>query len=244
MRAGRDLALQEFGLTEEMPFCPEETGMEDITSALDNLMVRRVDINLLNNKRRRLSSRKQIDKKEIDDVIVKALMRLTNTVEECFAYEHQAKIVRNKVTSRKISKNLRESKSKQIFRKRILEETRTRTKLRQYKIQHDVETKIKEATAQAIANRQEEIRAQKNKSKKGQLEIAEQEFHRIAQMEKEDELNRQKRNRISSRARVVEKKKLQRENVASSLRRLRRGMDNLDSAADAMLNRRLVIKTE
>ncbi|KAK8899518.1 hypothetical protein M9Y10_001834 [Tritrichomonas musculus] len=244
MRVGRNLALQEFRLADEMPFCREENGMEDITSALDHLMVRRVDINMLNNKRRRLSSKRQIEKKEIDDVVVKALMRLSNAVQECFSYDHQAKVVRNKATSRKISRNVRESKSKQIFRKRILEETQTRTLLRQKKIEHDVETKIKEATAQAIANRQEEMRARKKKSNKPMLDIAEQEFDRIARIEQEEELNRQKRNRISSKARVNEKRKRQRETVAQSLSRLRKGMDNLDSAADAMLNRRLVIKAD
>ncbi|OHT03633.1 hypothetical protein TRFO_28958 [Tritrichomonas foetus] len=242
MRRGRNIALQEFRLVDEMPFCPEESGMEDITSALDQLMIRRVDNSILNNKRRRLQSRKQIEKKEIDDVVVKALMRLSNAVQDCFAFEHQAKVVKNKVTSRKITRNVRESKSKQLFRKKILEETQTRTVLRQRKIQHDVENKIREATATAIANRQEEIRSSRKERSHNMLQIAEQEFERIARIEEEDALKKQRSNRISSKARVVEKRKVQKESVAKSLATLRRGMDNLDCAADAMLNRRLVIK--
>ena len=183
-------------------------------------------------------------KKEIDDVVVKALMRLSNAVQECFAYEHQAKIIKTKVTSRRISRNARESKSRQLFRKRVLEESQARAMTRQNKIKHNVEMKIKEAAGTAIANRQEEMRTHRKEKKYDMLQIAEQEFDRIARLEEEEADKKQKRERISSKARCLEKRKIQKENVAKSLATLRRGHDNLDSATDAMLNRRIIIKFE
>ena len=243
MRYGRDRALQEFRLVDEMPFCKEEDGIEEITSALNNLMLRRVDQSMLNAKRRRLQSRKQIEPMEIDDVVVKSLMRLCNAVQDCFAMEHQASVVRTKATSRRIAKTARESKAKQLFRKKVLEETQRRTVMRQKKIEHDVEEKIKEATQIAIANRKEEARVQRKEKDRKLLDIAEQEFNRIARYEEEETDKIFKERRAVKKAQICKRRQEHRDDVSKSLATLRRGMDQLDSAADAMLSRRFVIKT-
>lgn len=242
MRSGRNQALEEFRLVDEMPFCPEESDLEELTSALDQLMVRRVDQNLLNNKRRRIQSRKTIEKKEIDDVVVKSLMRLCNAVQDCFTYEHQVKVIQKQATTRKIVRTQRESKSKQIYRKRILDEAQQRTKLRKVKIVNTVKNKIEEATAQAIAARQEEVRAQKKEKGHKLLEVAEQEFNRISEYEAETTEKKQQTRRVQSKARVSMRRQQHRDNVHQSIQTLRHGLDELDSAADAMLNRRFVIK--
>ena len=243
MRHGRDRALQEFRLVDEMPFCKEEDGIEEITSALNNLMMRRVDQSMLNAKKRRIQSRKQIEQMEIDDVVVKSLMRLCNAVQDCFAMEHQASLVRTQATSRRIAKTARESKAKQLFRKKVLEETQRRTVMRQKKIEHDVEQKIQEATQIAIANRKEEVRAQRKERDRRLLDVAEQEFNRIARYEDEDAEKKFTERRVMKKARIDKKRKEHRDDVSKSLATLRRGMDQLDSAADAMLSRRFVIKT-
>lgn len=243
MRAGRDRALQEFRLADEMPFCKEEGDIEEITKALDRLMVRRVDQSMLQAKRRRIQSKRVIEKKEIDDVVVKSLMRLCNAVEDCFAFAHQAAVVRNKAVTRKISKTARETKAKQIFRSRLLEETQTREKLREQKVDRELEAKIKEATAIAIANRKEEVRASKREKDRRLLDIAEQEFNRISQFEAEETDEKNRKRRIAKRAQVVQRRQEHRDNVSKSLSTLRKGMDKLDSAADAMLSRRFVIRT-
>ena len=243
MRSGRDRALQEFRLVDEMPFCKEEKGVEQITSALENLMMRRVDQQLLNAKRRRLQSRKTVEPKEIDDVVVRALQHLCNAVQDCFAMEHQAAVVRNRVTSRRITKTARESKSKQIFRKKVLEETQRRTVIRQKKIERDIEEKIREATAIAIANRKEEVKAQRKEKDKRLLEVAEQEFNRIVRYEDEKSEKKFNEERVAHHAQICKQRRDHREDVKKSLATLRRGLDELDSAADAMLSRRFVIKT-
>lgn len=243
MRVGRNRALQEFRLADEMPFCKEEGDIEEITNALDHLMVRRVDQSMLQAKRRRIQSKRVIEKKEIDDVVVKSLLRLCNAVQDCFAFEHQAAVVRNKAVTRKITRTARETKSKQILRKRILEETQTRTMLRQQKIEHDIEEKIKEATAIAIANRKEEVRSNKREKDRRLLDVAEQEFNRIAQFEEEETEKKNRTKRIAKRAQVSQKRQQHRDDVSKSLATLRMGMDKLDSAADAMLSRRFQIRT-
>ena len=122
----------------------EEVRIEDLTSALDRVLSKRVDSQLLRGKKRRLQSRKPPDQKPIDDVIVKSLMRLTGVVEDCFTFEHQASLTQRKAVQRQVGRTVRESKAKQLFRKRILEETQARTKQRQMQIERTLETKIRE----------------------------------------------------------------------------------------------------
>ena len=66
---------------------------------------------------------------------------------------------------------------------------------RQNKIKHNVEKKIKEAAGTAIANRQEEMRTHRKEKKYDMLQIAEQEFDRIARLEEEEADKKQKNNK-------------------------------------------------
>jgi aminopeptidase N len=242
MRQGRDRALKEFRLVDEMPFCRAEGDIEEITSALNNVMVRRVDQGLLQAKRRRLASRKPLDQKEIDDVIVKALMRLSGAVQDCMAYEHQADVVTRTATSRRISRTVRDSKAKQLFRRKVLEETQTRTMLRQKRIERDIEAKVNEAAAAAVATRKEEVRSNKRERDRKLLSVAEQEFVRRVELNEEAAATKSRNRRIAKRASVDLKRREHRADVGQSLTTLRRGLDQLDSAADAMIHRRFVIR--
>ena len=242
MRRGRDQALWEFHLVDEVPVCNEEVRIEDLTSALDRVLSKRVDSQFLRGKKRRLQSRKPPDQKPIDDVIVKSLMRLTGVVEDCFTFEHQASLTQRKAVQRQVGRTVRESKAKQLFRKRILEETQARTKQRQMQIERTLETKIRDATAIALANRREENRERTNKTDRMSLDVAEQEFQRIVQFEDDRSRARFERKRIAKKARICQKRRQHRDDVVRSLTELKKGLDKLDSAADAMLNRRFGIK--
>ena len=243
MRRGRDLALREFNLASEVPVCEQECGIEELTSALDRVLMKRVDQGMLRAKKRRLQSKQPVQANPMDEILVKSLMRLCGAVEDCFAYAHQAAIVRNKATERRVSRAVRESKAKQLFRKKVLEETQLRTKQRQFRIEHNLEAKIREATAAAIANRKEEVRAQRRKRDNRLLEVAEQEFRRISQFEEDRSNRRFSKRRAAKRAQVSQRRVQHREDVAKSLAQLRKGLDQLDAAADAALARRFHINT-
>jgi hypothetical protein len=242
MRQGRNRALKEFRLADEIPFCREEGDIEEITSALDNIQRRRVDQGMLQAKRRRLASKAVIESKEIDDVIVKSLVRLCTAVEDVFSYEHQADVVSRRACAQKVGRAARESKAKRIFRRKVLEETQQRTRLRQQKIELDIEAKMKEAAAAAIASRKEEVRSSKRERDRELLDIAEQEFVRNIRLDDEVAEKENKTRRIARRADVEIKRRQYRDDVDKSLKTLRRGMDQLDSAADAMINRRFVVR--
>jgi hypothetical protein len=242
MRQGRNRALKEFRLADEIPFCREEGDIEEITSALDNIQKRRVDQGMLQAKRRRLASKPVIENKEIDDVIVKSLVRLCTAVEDVFSYEHQADIVSRRACAQKVGRAARDSKAKQLFHRKILEETQQRTHLRQQKMELDIEAKMKEAAAAAIASRREEVRSSKRERDRELLGIAEQEFARKIRLDKEAAERENKNRRIARRADIDVKRKQHLEDVDRSLKTLRRGMDHLDSAADAMINRRFVVR--
>ena len=235
--------MREFNLANEVPICEQEYGIEELTSALDRVLMKRVDQGMLRAKKRRLQSRQPVQSNPMDEILVKSLMRLCGAVEDCFAYAHQAAMVKNKATERRVSRAVRESKAKQLFRQKVLEETQLRTKQRQFRIEHNLETKIREATAVAIANRKEVVRAQRKKKNTRLLEVAEQEFRRISQFE-EDKSNRKfNKQRAAKRARISQKRVQHREDVAKSLAQLRKGLDQLDAATEAMLARRFHVDT-
>jgi hypothetical protein len=242
MRQGRNRALKEFRLADEIPFCREEGDIEEITSALDNIQKRRVDQGMLQAKRRRLASKPVIENKEIDDVIVKSLVRLCTAVQDVFSYEHQADIVSRRACAQKVGRAARDSKAKQLFHRKILEETQQRTHLRQQKMELEIEAKMKEAAAAAIASRREEVRSSKRERDRELLGIAEQEFARKIRLDEEAAERENKNRRIARRADIDVKRKQHLEDVDRSLKTLRRGMDHLDSAADAMINRRFVVR--
>ena len=75
------------------------------------------------------------------------------------------------------------------------------------------------------------------------MEVAEQEFNRITRFEDEESEKKFNEKRVARRAQVCKARRDHRDDVKKSLATLRRGMDQLDSAADAMLSRRFVIKT-
>jgi len=243
MRQGRNRALQEFRLADEMPFCREEDELEEITSALNHVMVRRVDQSLLRAKRRRIQSRRQIENKEIDEVIAKSLLRLCNAVQDCFTGAHQAAVVRKRTTARRIERTSRESRSKQVVRKRVLQEAQMRTQMRQNRIERDLEAEIRKTTATAIATKQGEVQARKTDRGRRLLDVAEQEFDRIARLEEETTAAAFGRRCAIARQRTAQRRTAHREDVSRSMAALRRGMDHLDSATDAMLHRRFRIDT-
>jgi hypothetical protein len=101
---------------------------------------------------------------------------------------------------------------------------------------------VNEAAAAAIATRKEEVRAEKKEKDRKLLSVAEQEFARQVELEEEEAAARNRNRRIAKRASIDLKRREHRADVAQSLRTLRRGMDQLDSAADAMINRRFAIR--
>jgi hypothetical protein len=237
MREGRDQALRDFRLVDEMPFCREETLIEDITSCLDRVRKRRVDQGILQRKKRRFISKPGLEKKAIDDVIVKLLMRFCNAVEDCFSFEHQAANLRKQATARRISRTVRDSKAKQLYRRKILNEVESRTGLRQRRIESAAEAKIHESTAAAISTRHEILRASKEDKTREILGQTEDAFMKV--VEHEDASKQQKINqaRIARRAKIDLQRKLDRERLVGYREKLRRHMDVLDSAADRQVVR-------
>lgn len=243
MRKQRDLALQEFQLAEEMPFCAEEGELEEITAALSNIVVRRVDQNLLQKKKRRVGSTKVVEIKPIDESITKALMRLCNVVQDCIAVEHKISQNQKQIATMKVNRVARESKAKQIKRGRVLDEIQTRTRLRQDRIARDVQQKMQAAAATSIANREPGRKPDTRRQERETLRATENLYNDLYQLEKETD--NQKRIRKSTARHEKAKSQLRREReiVDESIRTLRSGMDKLDSAADAALNRRFAIRT-
>jgi hypothetical protein len=109
-------------------------------------------------------------------------------------------------------------------------------------IERGIEERIKEATAAAIATRKEEVHASKRERDRKLLDLAEQEFARRVELDNEAASEESKTRRVAKRAAVDLRRKEHREDVTKSLKTLRRGMDHLDSAADAMINRRFVVR--
>ena len=244
MRNRRNQALRDFKLSDEMPFCPEETEMEEITSYLDNIAVRRVDKGLYDNKKRRLQSKRKIEKKEIDDVLVKALLRLSNAVSDCFAYEHLAIQAQKNATAMKVAKTAREQKANQLARARLHDEIRRRTYLRKDMIEKAVEREIEKHAAKAIKAREEEALADRREHNKKVLVIAEDNFLQDMRDEKEAIEQIQREKRMSKHAQRNAENIQKRENILSALKKLRNGMDQLDSQADKMIHHRIVIKED
>lgn len=241
-RNQRNKALKDFNLVDEMPFCAEENDMEKITSYLDNVAIKRVDKNLLDNKKRRIQSKRRIERLEIDDVVVKALMRLTNAVTDCFTYERQANTAKQQATQRKVVKTVREQKANQLARQRLHEEMQRRTMLRQNMINRSVQERIKEEAVSAIKAKEEDALAQRQKANKKVLLIAEDNFERDMRDEADQIEEIQRKRRIQKHAQVDFQRKSQRDQLVASLYKLRSGMDQLDSQADKMVHHPAVIQ--
>ena len=238
-RFGRDKALRMFELDTQMPKWSPEEEVERITSELNDVYLRKVDNFILQSRKRRLDSRPDTKPKEIDEVIVKSLARLCNSVDDIISFEHQAQITKSKATSRSITRNVRDTKANQLARKKILEETQERTRLRQNKIYRKTEKRIRKAASNTVAKKHEIVKTRKLPVKDSNiLTIAEIEFDRIIKLEEDETRKSQMKKRIATKAKVAERRQLQKDNIASNLRKLRQGMDRLDSAADASLHRR------
>jgi len=238
MRQRRNEALQALGLENEIPFCPEEGDMELLTNSLDNIYIRRVDANLYNVRKRRLGSRKIIEQKDIDDVVVKALLRLNNAVSDCFSLKHQTNVNRQITAMRKIRKDSRDRKAKEILNSKVLEEAQIRTKIRNDKIEMENAKRIKQTAAKVIKEREEEIKMQLRAKNKKVLETAEHEYEAIAQAEAdENEENRRMRKLLRKNEAEIRRKE-QREEIQNSIAQIRRGLDLMDSALDKGLIRK------
>ena len=242
MRNRRDQALRDFKLADEMPFCPEENEMEEITSYLDNIAIRRVDKGMLDNKKRRLQSKRKIEKKEIDDVLVKALLRLSNAVSDCFTYEHLAIQAQKNATAMKINKTAREQKANELARARLHDEIKRRTFLRKNMIEKAVEREIQKHAAKAIKAREEEAIADKREHNKKILNIAEDNFVQNLRDENDEIEEIKHKQHIYKHAQRNAENQMKREQILSALKNIRYGMDQLDSQADKMVHHRLVIK--
>ncbi|KAH0787087.1 hypothetical protein GPJ56_009085 [Histomonas meleagridis] len=228
-----------FELDAQMPNWSPEDEVELVTNELSNVYMRKVDNFIFQSRKRRLDSRPNAKPKEIDEVIVKSLARLCNSVDDIISFEHQAQITKLKATSHSITRNVRDMKAKQLARKKILEETQERTRLRQDKINRKTEKRIQKAAANAIAKKQDTIKPKKaNTNDTNILTIAEIEFDRIIKLEEDETRKSQMKKRIVTKAKVEENRKMKRDDIVSNLRKLRQGMDRLDSAADASLHRR------
>ena len=241
MRNRRNQALKDFQLADEMPFCPEENEMEEITSYLDNVAIRRVDKGLLDNKKRRLQSKRKIETKDIDEVLMKALLRLSNAVSDCFAYEHLAVQAQQQAIAMKVQKTAREQKANQLARARLHDEIRRRTYLRKDMIEKTVEKEIKKNAAKAIKAREEDALAERKRANKKVLNIAEDNFLKDMSDEKEEIETLQRNRRMFKHAQRNAENQQKRENIVEALKKLRYGMDQLDSQADKMVHNRLII---
>lgn len=240
MRQGRNRALKEFGLADEMPFCPQEDEAEFLTAALAPCTVRKVDNELYKEKKRRLNSKAPNDVLEIDAMMIKALNRLLFAVEDCITLDTRVKLNQAKAAQRNVLKTVRESKSKQLFKQKVLDETQQRTRARRNAIQREVQQKIDETAAAAVASRKEELRERRRPKRKGIYDDVERDFLRISQLQKETEDDIYHRRMVRKKAQVERKRRDRNESIKESLRTLREGMDQLDSAASAMLNRRVL----
>ena len=240
MRTKRDEAIRDFQLMDDMPFCPDEYEMEELTSALDNIVIRRVDRNMYNKKQRRLNSTRVIEQKPMDDAIVKALLRFSNTIQDCMASSHQIKVVSNKTSTLKMSRTARETKAKQISLQKVQDETKRRTELRKDKIRRKVLQKMQDAAQREIYARQQVEKDDRKKQQEEKIKYTEEEMLRITQMDEDDYNKKVESQKIARKAHIEQRRKYQKADVQQSLNQLRLAMDQLDCAADAMVNRRFV----
>lgn len=238
LRDRRDDALRSFDLVDEMPYNRNEHELEEITQNLERPAVNRVDTGIYKVRRRRFNAKRKLEEKEIDEVVIKALLRLANAVGDCFTYEHQAINAHQVAISRKVARAVRESKAKDIFKSKVYDEMRIRTRLRQEKIDREKVERENIRAKKRMIEREEDLRASKKSHNKKVLELAEYDFARIAAIEQEQIREQQKIKRLQKAQSVKADRQMKQEKLLNDLRRLRTGMDYLDSAADAMINRR------
>ena len=242
MRNNRNQSLEELGLIDDIPFSPEENDLELLTNNLENFYVRKIDLNLLTNKKKRLMNKKKIEQKDIDLVVLKSLLRLNNAVSDCLTYKHQKNLTEQQTIMRKISRDNREKKAKDLFKTKILEETQKRTLIRENKIKEEKEKRIKEITSELIKNREEEIKIKKIKKNKKDLEFIENNFEQIINIENEKFEKLFKNKKTLNKSKIIQKRNLYKENIENSLKELRKGLDILDSVTEKNLINNLIRK--
>lgn len=224
---------------DELPFRAEH---DDTSEYMEHIMIRKITKNIINDH----FSIQKIEEKEIDEYVIKALVKLTNTIQEYFCYEHQADFVQRKNSRLGATKDLRENRVGIIRRDKMVDEIKARSYIRNKKLINHIQgsgriTSLSSPRSNNKKTYTHSIQSKSSKSNKKKIKfnddngLLECNFETIIQLEKEKDENNLKMKRMREKALAEERRKLNKENVENTISTIRKGMNKADTMLDSYI---------
>ena len=224
---------------DELPF---RTEGSDPSEYMEHIMFRKITKNSTNDHQ----SIQRIEEKEIDEYVLKALIKLTNTVQEYFCYEHQANFVQRKNSRLGAAKDSRENRVGIIRRDKMVDEIKARSYIRNEKLKNHIQNSGRSTPISSPRSTKKNmytpsIQSKSSKSNKREFKFSDDNellkcnFETIIQLEKEKDDNNLKMKRIKEKALAEERRQLNKENVENTISTIRNGMNKADTMLDSYI---------
>lgn len=232
---------------DEIPF---RTDSDDPSKYMEHIMFRKIPKYSAKDRKSAISHQK-IEANDADEHVMKALVKLANTVQECFGYEHQANYAQDYYSKLSAVRDSRERRVGIIRRDKMVEEIQTRSNMRNGKLIRYAQSTGNNIILKLPRNRSQSVNFYLNRLRKNRINanramvksdgddtaLLECRFENAIQLQKEKDEKKLEMKRNKEKALAEERKRLKKENIENTIATIRNGMDKADSMFDSFITK-------